>query len=92
LTVSTRLPAYVQDTYLPLVWMANRTLAAAVTISGLWFSMVNLLLLRQQSLPPLLAYLGIGAGGVALFGFVLPGDGFSLLSHLLGSIGGIFAD
>jgi hypothetical protein len=86
LNVSTRLVAYLQDAYLPLVLMANRTLAAAVTVSGLWFSMVNLLLLRQQSLPPLLAYLGIGASGVALFGFVLPGGGFSLLSLLLGSV------
>jgi hypothetical protein len=70
--------------------MANRTLAAAVTISGFWFSMVNLLILRQQSLPPLLAYLGIGAGGVALFGSVLPGGGFSQLSHLIGCVWEIF--
>jgi hypothetical protein len=87
---STRSVAYVQDAYLPLVLIANRTLAAAITVSGFWFSRVNLQLLREQSLPPLLAYLGIGAGGIALFGFVLPGGGFSMLSLLLSSVWRIF--
>lgn len=88
---SVRSPAYVQDAYLPLGLLVNRSQAAAITVSGLWFAMVNLLALRNQALPQFIAYLGVGAGTVALLGFVLPGGGFSLLSLLLGALWGILS-
>jgi hypothetical protein len=80
---SVRSAEYITDAYLPLSLVLNRTLAAAITISGLWLALTNWRLLRANIFSPYVAYLGLGAGVIALLGFVMPGGGFSLLSLLL---------
>lgn len=88
---SMRSTEYVQGTYLPLILILNRTLAAAVTTSGLWFLLANWVALHNRAIPAWVAYLGMGAGVIALPGFVLPGGGFSLLSLLFSAMWGVTA-
>jgi hypothetical protein len=86
---SVRSAAYGQEAYLPLTLVMNRTQAAAITVSGLWFALTNWVALRSRVLPRLVSYIGLGAGVAALLGFVLPGGGFSLLGLLLSALWGI---
>jgi hypothetical protein len=88
---SVRSTDYVQNAYLPLTLVMNRTFAAAITVSGLWFALINWVALRGAVLPPFVSYLGIGAGMSALLGFILPGGGFSVLGLLLSALWGILA-
>ena len=80
---SVRSVAYVQEAYLPLTVMANRTFAGAISVSGFWFFLTNWQALRSQSWPQLVSYLGLGSGVLAVSGLVLPG-GLVLLGLLLG--------
>jgi hypothetical protein len=80
---SVRSADYIADAYLPLAIVTNRALAAAVSVSGLWFVLINWHLLRANILSRFIAYLGLVAGAIALTGFVLPAGDFGLLSLLL---------
>ena len=86
---SVRSAAYMQDAYLPLTLVMNRALAAAIIVSGLWFALANWVALRSRALPQLVAYVGLGAGVIALSGFVLPE--LTLLGLLLSALWGILA-
>lgn len=88
---SVRSAAYVQAAYLPLSLAMNRSFAAAITVSGLWFALANLAALGSRALPQLTAWLGLAAGAVALTGFVLPGGGLSLLGLLLSGLWAVLA-
>ena len=83
---SVRSADYIREAYLPLSIITNRTLAAAITVSGLWFGLTNWFALQSKIWPSPVSFLGLGAGAIALLGFVLPGGGFSLLGVLLGVI------
>jgi hypothetical protein len=83
---SVRSADYIRETYLPLSIITNRTLAAAITVSGLWFGLTNWFALQSKAWPRPVSILGLGAGAIALLGFVIPGGGFSLLGVLLGVI------
>jgi hypothetical protein len=74
---------YIGDVYLPFAVMTNRTLAAAIAVSGLWFVLVNWHFLRSGDFPRLLAYLGLGAGAIAMTGLVMPAGDFGAFSLLL---------
>jgi hypothetical protein len=80
---------YARQAYLPLTLVMNRTFAAAITVSGLWFTLANWMALQEHALPRVVPYLGLGAGLVALLGFILPGGGFGILSLLIGALWGI---
>jgi hypothetical protein len=86
---SVRGTAYVQEAYLPVTLIMNRIYASSITLSGIWFTVINWQLNGRHILPRFVPYLGIGAGILALPGFVLPGGGFSLLSLLLSALWGI---
>ena len=79
---------YVREAYLSLAIVVNRMFAAAITVSGFWFFLTNLNMLKNESLP-LMSYLGLGAGVLALSGLLLPGGGLGLLGFLLSAIWGI---
>ena len=83
---SVRSAAYVKDAYLPLTLVTNRTLAAAITVSGLWFALTNWAMLHDHALPRFVCYLGLGVGVIALSGFVQPGADYGLLGLLLGAL------
>jgi hypothetical protein len=80
---------YAAQAYLPLTLIMNRIFAAGITVSGLWFALGNWLALQARALPQTLAYLGLGAGLVALPGFLLPGGGFGILGLLLAALWGL---
>lgn len=80
---SIRSVAYVQEAYLPLTVVANRTLGTAISISGFWFFLTNWNALRSQSLPQFVAYLGVASGALSFSGLVLAG-GLVLLGLFLG--------
>ena len=80
---SVRSADYIREAYLPLTIITNRTLAAAISILGLWFVLTNWLTLQSRILPSPVSYLGLAAGVIALPGFLLPGGMFSLLALLL---------
>lgn len=82
---------YIQDIYLPVTLLMNRTLAAALTVAGFWFALANRAALNWQMLSRLVAYVGIAAGVIALPGFLLPGGGFSILSMLISVVWGVLA-
>lgn len=88
---ATRSADYAQAAYLPLAIVVNRMFAAAITGSGLWLLMTNLNIVKNKILPAVIAYLGLGAGILALSGLLLPGGGLGLLGFLLGTIWGILA-
>jgi len=88
---SVRSADYVWAAYLPLSIITNRTLAAAITVSGFWFGLTNWYALQNKVWPNPVPILGLGAGVVALLGFMIPGGGFSLLSILFGIIWAIWA-
>lgn len=81
---ATRSAAYIQDAYLPLAIIVNRVHIAAITISGMWFLLTNWFGLQERIFPQVVAYVGVGAGGIAMLGLLLPGGGFGLVSSLLG--------
>jgi hypothetical protein len=87
---ATRSAAYVQEVYLPLTIVMNRVHIAAIATSGIWFFLTNWIGLQDRALPQPMSYVGLGAGGIAMLGFVLPGGGFGLLSSLLGVIWAIW--
>ena len=80
---------YVREAYLSLAIVVNRMFAAAITVSGLWFLVTNLSIVKNKILPAVISYLGLGAGVLALSGLLLPGGGLGLLGFLLGTIWGI---
>jgi hypothetical protein len=80
----------VQEVYLPLTIVMNRVHIAAIATSGIWFFLTNWIGLQDRALPQPMSYVGLGAGGIAMLGFVLPGGGFGLLSSLLGVIWAIW--
>lgn len=86
---SMRSAGYVRAAYLPLAIVVNRMFAAAIIGLGLWFFLANLNILKNKALPSVIAYLGLGAGVLALSGLLLPGGGLGLLGFLLGTIWGI---
>jgi hypothetical protein len=88
---STRSAAYIRDAFLPLAIITNRTHIAAIAVLGIWLVLVSWVGLQNRNLPPSVSYLGIGAGCIALLGFVLPGGGFGLLSSLLSALWAILA-
>jgi len=71
---------YIGDVYLPFALMTNRMLAAAISVSG--FVLLNWHFLRTGDFPRLLAYLGLGAGAIAMTGLVMP-SGFGAFGLLL---------
>lgn len=89
--LSNRSVEYVQSAYLPLAIIANRTLSAAITVAGVWFLLANLVGLKSAAAPDAISYLGLAAGGLALFGFFLPGGGFGLFSSILMAAWGLMA-
>jgi hypothetical protein len=66
--------------YLPLTLITNRGLAAAITISGFWFVLINWTLRQHATLPQSLSYLGLGIGIIAISGLVQPGADYGLLA------------
>lgn len=80
---SVRSADYIREAYLPLTIITNRTLAAAISILGLWFVLTNWLTLQSRVLPSPVSYLGLATGVIALPGFLFPGGMFSLLALLL---------
>ena len=85
---SVRSADYIKDTYLPLTIMSNQILAAALTTFGAWLVLFNSQLLRTRLLSPMIAYLGLGAGAIALFGFVMPAGLLGLLSLIFAILWG----
>ena len=71
---------YIREAYLPLQLVSNQLAAAALTVSGLWLVLTNWHFLGEKLFSPLIAYLGLAAGAVALLGFVMPAALFGLLS------------
>jgi hypothetical protein len=86
---SVRSADYIRDAYLPLTIVSNQLLAAALTVSGLWLALTNWHFLRTELFSPLITYLGLAAGAVAVLGFVMPAGLFGLLSLTLGVLWGI---
>ena len=80
---SVRSADYINGAYLPFAVMTNRTLAAAIAISGLWFVLINWHFLRIGALSRPLAYLGLGTGVIAVSGLVMPAGSFGSISLLL---------
>ena len=78
--------AYVKDAYLPLTLVTNPALAAAITVSGLWFALTNWTMLHSNALPRRVSYLGLGVGVIAFSGFVQTGGDYGLLGLLLGAL------
>ena len=87
---SVRSADYIRDSYLPFTLLSNQIIAAALTLFGIWLVLINLQLLRVPLLSPLIAYLGLGAGAIALLGFVMPAALLGLLSLILGILWGFF--
>ncbi len=81
---SVRSADYIREAYLPLTLVINQLLGAALTVSGLWLVLTNWHFLRVELFSPLIAYLGLAAGAVALLGFVMPAFLFGFLSLALG--------
>jgi hypothetical protein len=79
----------ISGAYLPLSIISNRTLAASISVLGVWFLLINWIAVQSQLWPKPIAYLGAITGAIALLGFLLPGGGFGILSLLLGAIWGI---
>jgi len=86
---SVRPTGYIDQTYLPLTIINNQLLAAALTVMGLWLMLTSWHLLRAQLFQPLIAYLGLVAGAIAMLGFVMPAGLPGLLSLLLAVFWGI---
>ena len=86
---SVRSADYIREAYLPLTLVINQLLAAAQTVSGLWLVLTNWHFLRAEFFSPLIAYLGLAAGAVALLGFVMSAGLLGLLSLALGILWGI---
>jgi len=86
---SVRSADYIRDSYLPFTLLSNQIIAAALTLFGIWLVLINLQLLRVPLLSPLIAYLGLGAGAIALLGFVMPAALLGLLSLILGILWGL---
>jgi hypothetical protein len=80
---SVRSAEYIADAYLPLALITNRALATAVSVSGLWFVLINWHFLRASIFSRFVAYVGLVTGVIALSGFVMPAGDFGVLSLLL---------
>lgn len=60
------------------------TMVLVSPIRHIWFFLTNWIGFQDRVFPQFVAYVGLGAGGIAILGFLIPGGGFGLVSSLLG--------